>query len=87
MYTPGIRHDQTSLFFGVSIFRLTLGSTSRLLELVGPVVKSTAIVLLPRFYNPVRGGVYVDGKEILLFNIKNYRSYLALVSFEKPEYL
>ncbi|KAJ5212040.1 GTPase-activating protein [Penicillium cinerascens] len=48
--------------------------------------KSTAIALLERFYDPVLGGIYVDGKEISSFNINNYRSHLALVSQEPTLY-
>ncbi|OQD80248.1 hypothetical protein PENANT_c037G08426 [Penicillium antarcticum] len=48
--------------------------------------KSTAIALLERFYDPVLGGVYVDGKDISSFNINNYRSHLALVSQEPTLY-
>ncbi|KOC07348.1 ABC multidrug transporter Mdr1 [Aspergillus flavus AF70] len=48
--------------------------------------KSTAIALLERFYDPVLGGVYVDGKDISSFNISNYRSHLALVSQEPTLY-
>jgi ATP-binding cassette subfamily B (MDR/TAP) protein 1 len=42
--------------------------------------------LLERFYDPVLGGVYVDGEEISSFNINNYRSHLALVSQEPTLY-
>lgn len=48
--------------------------------------KSTTIALLERFYDPLVGGVYVDGKEISSLNINNYRSYLALVSQEPTLY-
>ncbi|KAE8143663.1 P-loop containing nucleoside triphosphate hydrolase protein [Aspergillus pseudotamarii] len=48
--------------------------------------KSTAIALLERFYDPILGGVYVDGKDISSFNINNYRSHLALVSQEPTLY-
>ncbi|KFY91259.1 hypothetical protein V500_04768 [Pseudogymnoascus sp. VKM F-4518 (FW-2643)] len=48
--------------------------------------KSTTIALLERFYDPLVGGVYVDGKEISTLNIANYRSYLALVSQEPTLY-
>ncbi|PKX90113.1 ABC transporter ATP-binding protein [Aspergillus novofumigatus IBT 16806] len=56
--------------------------------LVGPsgCGKSTAIALLERFYDPVLGGIYVDGKEISSFNINSYRSHLALVSQEPTLY-
>ncbi|KDB21343.1 hypothetical protein H109_06717 [Trichophyton interdigitale MR816] len=48
--------------------------------------KSTAIALLERFYNLTLGGIYVDSKEISLFNIKSYRSHLALVGQEPTLY-
>lgn len=48
--------------------------------------KSTAIALLERFYDPLSGGVYVDGKEITRLNVNNYRSFLALVSQEPTLY-
>lgn len=48
--------------------------------------KSTTIALLERFYDPLVGGVYVDGKEISSLNITEYRSFLALVSQEPTLY-
>ena len=48
--------------------------------------KSTTIALMERFYDPLSGGVFVDGKEISSLNIKDYRSFLALVSQEPTLY-
>lgn len=48
--------------------------------------KSTAIAMMERFYDPVRGGVYVDGREISRLNVSEYRSHLALVSQEPTLY-
>ena len=48
--------------------------------------KSTTIALLERFYDPLVGGIYVDGKEISSLNINDYRSFLALVSQEPTLY-
>lgn len=48
--------------------------------------KSTTIQLLERFYDPLVGGVYVDGKEISSLNINDYRSFIALVSQEPTLY-
>ena len=48
--------------------------------------KSTTIALLERFYDPLVGGVYIDGKEISSLNINDYRGFLALVSQEPTLY-
>lgn len=48
--------------------------------------KSTTIAMLERFYNPLVGGVYVDGKEISSLNVNSYRNHLALVSQEPTLY-
>lgn len=48
--------------------------------------KSTTISLLERFYDPLAGGVFVDGKEISTLNINDYRSFIALVSQEPTLY-
>ena len=48
--------------------------------------KSTTIALMERFYDPLSGGVYVDGKEISSLNINDYRGFLALVSQEPTLY-
>ncbi|KAI9837523.1 MAG: GTPase-activating protein [Sarea resinae] len=48
--------------------------------------KSTTIALLERFYDPLGGGVFVDGKDISSLNLNDYRSYLALVSQEPTLY-
>ncbi|KAF2970460.1 hypothetical protein GQX73_g3168 [Xylaria multiplex] len=48
--------------------------------------KSTTIALLERFYDPLSGGVFIDGKEISTLNIKQYRSFIALVSQEPTLY-
>lgn len=48
--------------------------------------KSTTIALLERFYDPLVGGIFVDGKEISSLNVNDYRSFLALVSQEPTLY-
>lgn len=48
--------------------------------------KSTTIALMERFYDPLAGGVYVDGKEISGLNLNDYRSHIALVSQEPTLY-
>ncbi|KAK3357131.1 P-loop containing nucleoside triphosphate hydrolase protein [Lasiosphaeria hispida] len=48
--------------------------------------KSTTIALLERFYDPLAGGIFIDGKEISSLNINEYRSHIALVSQEPTLY-
>lgn len=48
--------------------------------------KSTTIALLERFYDPLSGGIYIDGKEISSLNVNQYRSFIALVSQEPTLY-
>ena len=48
--------------------------------------KSTTIALLERFYDPIVGGIFIDGKEISTLNIVDYRSHIALVSQEPMLY-
>ena len=42
--------------------------------------KSTMVDLLPRFYDPVEGGVYIDGKDIREYKIKDLRALMGIVS-------
>ena len=48
--------------------------------------KSTTIALMERFYDPLSGGVFVDGKDISSLNVSDYRGFLALVSQEPTLY-
>jgi len=48
--------------------------------------KSTTVALLERFYDPLVGGIFVDGHEISALNLNDYRSFLALVSQEPTLY-
>ncbi|KAJ9647242.1 multidrug-resistance transporter mdr2 [Coniosporium tulheliwenetii] len=43
-------------------------------------------LLIERFYDPLTGGIYVDGENIASLNLKEYRKHLALVSQEPALY-
>ncbi|KAJ4960390.1 hypothetical protein NE237_020300 [Protea cynaroides] len=44
--------------------------------------KSTMIGLIERFYDPLKGTVRIDGKDIKLYNLRSLRKHIALVSQE-----
>lgn len=48
--------------------------------------KSTVIQLLERFYDPLAGEIYLDGKNISELHVQEYRKHLALVSQEPTLY-
>lgn len=48
--------------------------------------KSTTIALMERFYDPLAGGVFIDGREISSLELNDYRSHIALVSQEPTLY-
>ncbi|PWA78768.1 AAA+ ATPase domain-containing protein [Artemisia annua] len=52
--------------------------------LVGPSGsgKSTVIGLIERFYDPLKGAVFIDEKNIKEYNLRGLRSHIALVSQE-----
>lgn len=42
--------------------------------------KSTMVDLLPRFYDPIEGGIFLDGKDIRDYKIKDLRNLMGIVS-------
>ena len=44
--------------------------------------KSTIIGIIERFYDPLKGTVKIDGRDIRTFNLKWLRSHIALVGQE-----
>jgi len=73
------RMDQTVL----KGFNLNI-DPGQTVALVGPSGsgKSTVIQLLERFYDPTKGGVFVDGVDIREYDLKWYRKNIGLVSQE-----
>ncbi|MFZ4426690.1 MAG: ABC transporter ATP-binding protein [Saprospiraceae bacterium] len=56
----------------------------RVVAIVGPsgAGKSTLADLLPRFYDPVEGGIYIDGKDIRDLKLRALRTLMGIVSQE-----
>lgn len=54
------------------------------LAIVGPsgAGKSTLVDLIPRFYDPQKGAVLIDGRDIRTFNINSLRRQIAMVTQE-----
>ncbi|VFQ96883.1 unnamed protein product [Cuscuta campestris] len=52
--------------------------------LVGPSGsgKSTVIALIQRFYDPIKGSVKIDGRDVKSYNLRSLRKHIALVSQE-----
>ena len=52
--------------------------------LVGPTGagKSTLLALIPRLYDPIRGGVLIDGQDIRRFTLKSLRDQISIVPQE-----
>ncbi|KAL1745562.1 P-loop containing nucleoside triphosphate hydrolase protein [Schizophyllum fasciatum] len=48
--------------------------------------KSTTIQLIERFYDPMHGTIYLDGRPISQLNLSEYRKQIALVSQEPTLY-
>lgn len=55
-----------------------------ILAVVGPsgAGKSTLVDLVPRFYDPQKGVVLIDGRDIRTFNIKSLRQQIGMVTQE-----
>lgn len=68
------------IFKGLNL-KIDAGKT---VALVGPSGsgKSTVIGLIERFYDPLKGSIFIDGQDIKNYNLRMLRSYIALVSQE-----
>tara|TARA_Y100000590_G_scaffold314677_1_gene355805 strand:- start:3316 stop:5064 length:1749 start_codon:yes stop_codon:yes gene_type:complete len=56
------------------------GSTTAALVGHSGAGKSTIINLLPRFYDPIKGGIYIDGQNICNVKLSSLRKNISLVS-------
>jgi subfamily B ATP-binding cassette protein MsbA len=55
--------------------------SGEVIALVGPsgAGKSTLINMIPRFYDPLEGTVYIDGQDIRKYKLNDLRKHIALV--------
>ncbi|CAN4104073.1 unnamed protein product [Withania somnifera] len=73
------RPDQL-IFRGLSL-KISAGTTVALVGQSG-CGKSTVIGLIERFYDPDKGSVYIDERDIKDYNLRSLRKYIALFSQE-----
>ncbi len=74
------RYEDREIIRGVS-FRIAKGET---VALVGPSGggKSTLSDLVPRFYDPQRGAVLIDGRDVRAYTMESIRDHLGMVAQE-----
>jgi subfamily B ATP-binding cassette protein MsbA len=74
------RYEDREIIRGVS-FRIAKGET---VALVGPSGggKSTLSDLVPRFYDPERGSVLIDGRDVRDYTMESVRAHLGMVAQE-----
>lgn len=73
-------HDGETILSGINI----TVKKGEIIALVGPSGggKSTLVDLLPRFYDPVEGGIYIDGVNIKDITLKSLRGLMGIVTQE-----
>ncbi|KAL8124431.1 hypothetical protein AgCh_012176 [Apium graveolens] len=69
-----------AIFSGFTI-KIEAGESTALVGQSGSG-KSTIIGLIQRFYDPLKGSVKIDGKDIRSFHLRSLRKHIALVSQE-----
>ncbi len=74
------RYEEAEVLRGIHL-RCRKGEV---VAIVGPsgAGKSTLVDLIPRFYDPQKGAILIDGRDIRSFNVASLRSKIAMVSQE-----
>lgn len=74
------KYEQADILRGVSLVCPRGG----ILAIVGPsgAGKSTMVDLIPRFYDPQKGALLIDGRDIREFNVASLRRQIAMVTQE-----
>ncbi|KAJ7970916.1 ABC transporter B family protein [Quillaja saponaria] len=78
--TQVMRDPNVTIFQGFSM-EIEAGKSTALVEKSGSG-KSTIIGLIERFYDPHKGSVIIDGKDIRSYQPRSMRKHIALVSQE-----
>ncbi|KAL7100804.1 hypothetical protein ACP275_08G017700 [Erythranthe tilingii] len=70
----------TMIFKGFSL-EIVAGKSTALVGQSGSG-KSTIVALIERFYDPLRGSVKIDGRDVKSYHLRSMRKHIALVSQE-----
>jgi len=71
-------YDPSNLVLHDLSFHISAGSTVALIGATGSG-KTTTASLIPRFYDPVRGAVLIDGHDARTFTLRSLRAQISLV--------
>ncbi|MDD2866071.1 MAG: ABC transporter ATP-binding protein [Candidatus Omnitrophota bacterium] len=74
------RYEDTDVLKDISV-RCRKGQVVALVGASG-AGKSTLVDLIPRFYDPQKGGVFVDNRDIRTLNVKSLRGLIGMVTQE-----
>ncbi len=74
----GFAYEETKVLKNINL-EIQKGKTIALVGQSGGG-KSTMVDLLPRFYDPIEGGILIDGKDIRDYKIKDLRNLMGIVS-------
>tara|TARA_R110002096_G_scaffold386435_2_gene580560 strand:- start:1381 stop:3201 length:1821 start_codon:yes stop_codon:yes gene_type:complete len=74
----GFAYQETRVLNGINL-KIKKGQTIALVGQSGGG-KSTMVDLLPRFYDPIEGGIFIDGNDIRDYKIKDVRSLMGIVT-------
>ncbi len=74
------RYEEAEVLKGVNL-KCRKGEV---IAIVGPsgAGKSTLVDLIPRFYDPQKGAILIDGRDIRTFNVKSLRKHIGMVTQE-----
>jgi len=74
------RYEETDVLKDINI-RCRKGEVVALVGVSG-VGKSTLVDLIPRFYDPQKGGVFIDGRDVRTLDVRSLRGLIGMVTQE-----
>ncbi|HQP91934.1 MAG TPA: ABC transporter ATP-binding protein, partial [Candidatus Omnitrophota bacterium] len=74
------KYEEAEVLKGVSLSC----KKGQIIAIVGPsgAGKSTLVDLIPRFYDPIKGSIFIDNRDIRTFDVASLRSHIGMVTQE-----